>query len=110
MTDVNPRPTDEIRTQEQAINLVDEYCQKAVQSRVNCNVIIPGDQCATVKAQQEAYDNWLRWYGCAIGALVALHRARLIPENAYTQLQQKVYNTLAPQVVGDVRLPIQRGR
>ncbi len=109
MTDASPQPSDEIKTQEQATNVVDDYCRRAVQARLNCNVIIPGNKTATVKAQQQAYDNWLRWYGCAIGALTAFHGVRLIPENAYKLLQQKVYNTLAPQVVGDVRIPVNKG-
>lgn len=103
-------PVGEIRTLEQATNLVEGYCAKAVEARAQCNVITPGNRQATVKAQQMAYDNWLRWFGCAIGALTALHRAGLIPDNAYKQLQQVVYNTLAPQVVGNVSAPVHRGR
>ncbi len=95
-----------ITNQEQATKLVEMYCNKATTARELCNVVIPGDTAATVRAQQRAHQQWLMQYGGAVGSLVALHRAGMISDNAYEQLQQKVFQTLKPSVVGDITPPI----
>lgn len=95
-----------ITNQEQATKLVEMYCNKAETARALCNVVIPDDKQATATAQQRAYMQWLMQYGGAIGALVALHKAGLISDNAHIQLQQRVFQTLNPSVVGDVSSPI----
>lgn len=101
--DLTQRPID---TEEQATKLVETYCERAVDARKLCDVVIPDDTEATVQHQNKAYQHWLMNYGAAIGALVALKNARKISDNAYKQLQQRVFSTLAPRVVGDIVSPI----
>lgn len=91
-----------IETEEEAIKLVENYCSRAIVARNLCDVIVPGDREATVKQQRRAYENWLMHYGAAIGALVALRNVGKISDNAYEKLQQRVFNTLAPRVVGEL--------
>lgn len=91
-----------IETQEQATKLVEMYASKAETARLLCNVKIPDDPKATADAQQKAYQQWLMNYGSAVGALVSLHKAGKISDNAYVKLQQRVFLTLRPTVVGEV--------
>ena len=99
-------PTDgRITTQEQATFVVREFCRKAVEARDKCNIVIPGDHQATVDAQRKMYDDWLMFYGAAVGALNCLHRAGLISDNAFQLLMPEVMATIRPTVVGDLSNP-----
>ncbi len=96
------QPSERITTQDQATKKVEEYVERAAHARDRCNVEVPGDREATVKAQQKAYQHWLMHYGAAVGTLTVLREAGLISDNAFAWLQPKVYATLAASVMGDV--------
>lgn len=100
--DVNPTaaPIAEIRTEQQALNWVNELTAEMMQWREQCNVVFPGKPEETVKHQRRAMWTFLVKHGELIGALKTLRLARLIPERAFKEYNQRAINTLIPDVVG----------
>ena len=103
MTDAGEIRPGTIETREQAIRIVEDYCRKCTEARVNCDIRIPDDPVTTARVQEAAYDEYQCWYGAAIGALTVLKWTKLLPDNTYEQLLQKIHNTRAATVVGLVR-------
>lgn len=91
-----------IDSKDQAKAWVMELVDLAQQSRLQCNVIVPGDDGATVRQQRKAHRQFLTRYGQAEGALMALHRTRLLDDLLYREMHARCLATLVPTVVGSV--------
>ncbi len=93
-----------IDTEEQARNWVMELVADVEAARFECNVSVPDNSQAQVRSQMRAYRTYMIKHGSALGVIMALHRAGKLGDVAYNELRQRVVNTLAPTIVGAVRL------
>ena len=97
-----PELPPKIETEEQALNYLDSTLTAVTVAREACNVIVPGDKAATVRAQKKAFTRFLMNQGRAMEAAILLFRVGLITDRAYLEFRQRALNTLAASVVGQV--------
>lgn len=93
-------PIAQITNQESAERWVEELIQEMLQRRHRCDVPIPDNSEASVKAQQRAMWSFLTKHGEVIGALKTLVMCGLLSDNAFKALNQRAINALVPSVVG----------
>jgi hypothetical protein len=97
-------------TQEGLELRIQALCQKVVQYRDRCNVVIPDDPETTAREQYRAYQRWNIYYGRALGALIAYRQASQIEDRIYEAMKARIQGTLASRVVGSVQVQVQPPR
>ncbi len=103
MNYVDQHPNYQIKTTEQALSFVREQIDAARQTRLSCDVQLPGGPNETAAFQKQQYRKLLMRQFSALGALTALHRVGLIEDVAYMRLRGELMALLAPKGVGDAR-------
>lgn len=103
--DVNSKPfeTAELKTEEQRQKWLECLIDDMHHWRRKCDVIIPDQSEATVKAQQRASWAFLQKQGKVIGAISAMKVCGLISDRCFQEMNQKAANTLIPTIVGEKR-------
>lgn len=84
-----------IETAEQALAWCEELVHGVEAARVACD-IIPAAVSNQRAVQQRAWRTYLMQHGCALGAIGALMRVKLISPIAYNELTARVRSTLLP--------------
>ena len=93
-------PKAEIRTEEQATRVVEDFIRIMQGYRALCNVMVPDPGETLARTQQKNLWIFLTKQGQAEGALKAFKLAGLISDKCYVELHQKAINSLMPTVVG----------
>lgn len=89
-----------VRTKDEAIHYLQNAIEMLKQRRHACNVIVPGDTVATVKAQKAADRRFLIHIGRCMEAASLLCAVGLIDVIAFDKFHQEALNTMAPTIVG----------
>ncbi len=101
MTDVvlSEFPT-RLKSQDEAIGWLERLAKAAMESRAEINVIIPGNEEATVRWQIQHAAIYYCRHGSALGSLTASFRTGFIDPIGYNKVRDMVIQTLAASVVG----------
>jgi hypothetical protein len=100
MSHADDHPGYRIDTEDQARNWILELVDGVKEARLQCDIMFPGDQAATVRHQKKSYAAFMVKHGSALGALMSLHRVGKISDVCYSELRKIVIDTLIPTVVG----------
>lgn len=93
-------PAYEIRTLDQGRDAALAMLERTRQARTACDILIPSPTEALVLSQQKAFQKFLINYGATLGVLGALHRARLLSDEAYLEIRKQTTALCNPTTVG----------
>lgn len=91
-----------IETKKQAENWIRHLLDRLAQARLACDVRVPGDPKATIRAQRRAERQFLVHYGSAIGVIRSLHALQKIGDVSYESYRQEAARHLVPTIVGSL--------
>lgn len=89
-----------ISTRDEAKKWLGHLMDRLSDARMACNVVVPDDHNATVKAQQSAERKYLVHYGTFMGVLRSLHATGHVDDGFYATMHQQAGATLGATVVG----------
>lgn len=102
MIGTEPELPPRIETEEQAIQWLEELVRDTLAARALLNVPIPDARDTKVSWQRRREAIYFMKYGSSLGSLMGLFRTGTIGPRAYSEMRQKVLNSLAPTIVGAV--------